>query len=41
MQTEKVQIQKELFQKVISDLEIRSQKAQNALDKLHADPFKL
>lgn len=40
LQTEQMQIKKELFRKVITNLEERPQKAQNALDKFYPDIFK-
>lgn len=39
--SKQVQIQKELFRAIISDLETRPQKAQKALEKIHPDLFKL
>lgn len=41
LQTKKVQVKKELFGEVISNLEQRSEKAQNALNKFHPDLFRL
>lgn len=40
LQTEQIQIKKELFRKVITNLEERPQKTQNALDKFYPDIFK-
>lgn len=37
---EEVQIKKELFQEVVAKLEKRPQKAQEALEKWHPDPFR-